>query len=295
MLGVALAGDLLCVAGLGRLLWIVDVSDPAAPTLVGEMGNWQDATYAVEVRDGHAYVTGYDLGLAILDISNPAHPTEVGRQGGDWGLDIALDGHHVHVADLNAGCRIVNVSDPSNPIQETVLTSRASSVAAAEGRLYVGCHDEGLQVYDIADPARPLLLDSVDTPGQVLGLAVEGDRIYLGDTYGGFSIYQFSPLGVGGGTPPAVGGPLPTVGPNPFNPHTTVRFGLDQAGWAEVAVYDLRGARVRSLLNRALPAGSHAILWDGKNDHGRELPSSTYTFLLRTAAGTQTTRAILLK
>ncbi len=83
--------------------------------------------------------------------------------------------------------------------------------------------------------------------------------------------------------------------PNPFNPQTTVTFELAATGRARVAVYDLKGALVRALVDADLAAGRHQVPWDGHDDAGRQAPSGTY-FLRFAADGVrQTTKLALVK
>lgn len=63
--------------------------------------------------------------------------------------------------------------------------------------------------------------------------------------------------------------------PNPFNPRTTVVFETP-GGWVSLRVVDLRGRQVRSLLERRVEAGVHRVIFDGRDDRGRELASGSY-------------------
>ncbi len=56
--------------------------------------------------------------------------------------------------------------------------------------------------------------------------------------------------------------------PNPFNPRTTVSFTLPEASHAVVAIYDAKGQVVARLVNESLPAGAHAVDWDGRDARG---------------------------
>jgi hypothetical protein len=73
--------------------------------------------------------------------------------------------------------------------------------------------------------------------------------------------------------------------PNPFNPVTTIRFDLPgtPAGFYEVRVdvFDIRGSRVKTLLNGKFAPGSYALEWNGANDRGEEAPSGIYIYSLR--------------
>ncbi len=56
---------------------------------------------------------------------------------------------------------------------------------------------------------------------------------------------------------------LENVAPNPFNPLTTIRFTLAKPGDAQLAVFDLAGRRVATLVDEPLAAGSYAATFDG--------------------------------
>lgn len=64
--------------------------------------------------------------------------------------------------------------------------------------------------------------------------------------------------------------------PNPFNPRTTLRFELADAGMVQLAVYDACGRRVRTLLDASLAPGSHEVVWDGRDEGGRDVGSGLY-------------------
>jgi hypothetical protein len=68
----------------------------------------------------------------------------------------------------------------------------------------------------------------------------------------------------------------PRCSPNPFGSRTTIRFALTARAPARLAVYDARGARVRTLLDGVQPAGARALEWDGRADDGREAPPGLY-------------------
>ena len=83
--------------------------------------------------------------------------------------------------------------------------------------------------------------------------------------------------------------------PNPFNPRTTIRFELPTAGHVKLAVYDLAGALVRTLLDGERPAGAGEIAWDGCDANGRGMPSSTYFACLEAGGASRTARMSLVR
>ena len=83
--------------------------------------------------------------------------------------------------------------------------------------------------------------------------------------------------------------------PNPFNSRTVIRFGLPRPGRAELTVHDLTGRVVASLHEGELPAGTHALSWDGRGAGGRELASGVYFYRLRAGSMEETRKLLLLR
>ncbi|MGH7725358.1 MAG: FG-GAP-like repeat-containing protein [Candidatus Eiseniibacteriota bacterium] len=88
-------------------------------------------------------------------------------------------------------------------------------------------------------------------------------------------------VGPDGGVAVGAGLSLSPGRPNPFRGATTLTFTLPRSGLAEVGVYDVAGRRVRTLLEGAIEAGTHALSWDGLDAGGRRAPAGTYFVRLR--------------
>ncbi|MBK8166929.1 MAG: hypothetical protein IPK64_13380 [bacterium] len=66
------------------------------------------------------------------------------------------------------------------------------------------------------------------------------------------------------------------IAPNPFNPQTTIRYALPVGGPARLAVFDVAGRLIRTLVDGTMPEGGHEVTWDGRDAVGREVPSGSY-------------------
>jgi len=88
---------------------------------------------------------------------------------------------------------------------------------------------------------------------------------------------------------------LHDVAPNPFNPRVVIAFDLARPADVRLAVYDLRGRRVRTLAAGPLPAGAHAARWDGTDDSGAALPSGLYVCRMTAATGTVSRKMMLAR
>jgi hypothetical protein len=106
---------------------------------------------------------------------------------------------------------------------------------------------------------------------------------------------------IGHDTATAVRGDIParfSLGqnyPNPFNPTTTIAFDIPSTARVSLVVYDVTGARVRTLVDGALPAGRHDAKWDGRNDARQPVGSGVYFYRLASAGKTLTKKMVLLK
>ncbi|MEN8006605.1 MAG: FlgD immunoglobulin-like domain containing protein, partial [Candidatus Krumholzibacteriota bacterium] len=75
---------------------------------------------------------------------------------------------------------------------------------------------------------------------------------------------------------------LPNI-PNPFNPSTLIRFEIPGPAAADVnlAVYDVRGNRINTLVRGVVEPGLHEVVWNGRTGGGLPVAAGTYFSQLR--------------
>ncbi|MCL2064931.1 MAG: S8 family serine peptidase [Candidatus Cloacimonetes bacterium] len=83
--------------------------------------------------------------------------------------------------------------------------------------------------------------------------------------------------------------------PNPFNPETTIRFNLSVESNVQIDIFNIRGQKIRNLINTQLETGKHSVVWNGRDDNGNELGSGIYFYVMKTEDYTQVRRMALLK
>jgi flagellar hook capping protein FlgD len=81
--------------------------------------------------------------------------------------------------------------------------------------------------------------------------------------------------------------------PNPALGPSSVRFGLQKSGWVELAIFDVKGRRVRTVFSGALPRGEYVRQWDGRTDRFTKAPAGVYFYVLNTSSGVQTRKVTL--
>lgn len=123
-----------------------------------------------------------------------------------------------------------------------------------------------------------------------ISISAMGGTCY--DFSGNFSIT--GPSGVADGSIPerfALERPVP----NPFNPTTTITVLVPEAGAVVVGIYDVEGRLVRQLVNGNLPAGRHALVWDGRDERGLSAASGLYLCRLQAGKAGDITRMTLVR
>jgi hypothetical protein len=83
--------------------------------------------------------------------------------------------------------------------------------------------------------------------------------------------------------------------PTPFREETLLRLDLPRDAPVRLEVFAIDGRRRAVLLERALPAGVHQIVWNGRDAAGNRLPAGVYWLRAATPAGAKTTRALRLE
>ena len=84
--------------------------------------------------------------------------------------------------------------------------------------------------------------------------------------------------------------------PNPFNPITTISFSVsDVLSLVNIDIYNLKGQKVKSLVNEQLAAGQHSVTWNGKDDSNKPVSSGIYFYKMRAGKYTSSRKMILMK
>jgi hypothetical protein len=83
--------------------------------------------------------------------------------------------------------------------------------------------------------------------------------------------------------------------PNPFSGQTTIEFALPEQSRVTVAVYDMMGRKVATLVDGVRSSGPHAVGWNGQSDSGQNLASGVYLLRMRAEGKSETKRMTIIR
>ena len=273
---------------------VVDISNPAAPAVVGTIDDDTNlrSSVSIVVSGRYAYVVNNDGtgGLkifAVVDISNPAAPAVVGSIDDDTNLyaarSIAVSGRYAYVANNNAAVvgkkefAVIDISNPTSPsvvgsIDDDTNLYAARSIAVSGRYAYVANKGDltggkkEFAVIDISNPAVPAVVGSIDDDTNfyaATSIAVSGRYAYVANNEGNVARKNLAVIDIGIPASPAVAGSI-NDDTNLYLANSIAVSGryayvvsnnAAVAGIKEFAVIDLSGLDITSVQVGSLEAG----------------------------------------
>ena len=154
--GIAIDGDYAYLSVWTMGMYVVDISDPANPSIVGSVEGNIDGRIAY--YSDHVYVMNEDQGVWIYDVSDPENPEYIRRwESEGWVTDICIGDTIGYLLDNGLGIQYLNLSEPGNPTDAGVfqvsLAGRngLSCIEVRDGYALIG-HRGVLRIWDISSP-----------------------------------------------------------------------------------------------------------------------------------------------
>ena len=133
---------------------------------------------------------------------------------------------------------------------------------------------EGTSWFEDAGEAESMIVE-VTTAGRYCLTVWTADLMGVWD-YGTYAIHINPAETAVEDLPPPASSRVAGIHPNPFNPSTTISYELAEGSRVDLAVYNARGERIRTLVSTFVPAGRHDVTWQGRHDDGRAAASGAY-------------------
>ncbi len=276
-------------------------SEFAAPFNYGRIRRWNPGTGAIDVvfddtpapatptysafrqivlgTDGHLAATSNVGGIVRIDTANfatvqvyddPAFP-------GYWGIAMANDGDYlVSAFTFGTGTpRPLAKVDRATGVHTTVVAD-LNTVTPSNDPFYGMTVTSGDELYlgPQFGAVQRLDLNALTAVGPLFGYTQHVDMV----TISGGTSTSVSDDGSTSDSPSSKPTKVELVEnvPNPFNPRTTLRFGLPASGHVRLTVHDIRGRLVKTVVDDVLDAGRHDRVWAGQDDDGQSVASGVY-------------------
>ncbi len=287
-------------------LEVIDVSDPENPVDVAVVLAPSGA-YQVAVSGGYAYVRS-ETALEVFDVTDPRHPQAVGGLAWPNGIGgLTLSGDLAYFDDGSPSFNVIDLSNPRDPrvMGSIPLAQNGGPVSVSGACAYVAGFElqtgNVLQVIDIQNPSTPRYVGQVGLPGSETCVAARDPYVYVGDAVNGGPVSlkildaqcpDPSQVPEGSGTAAL---PLLRCQPNPSAGRTTIRFYTGAIGTVQPSIYDATGRLVRRLSLDVPGPGDHELMWDGRDQAGRDVASGVYLVRISARGKTEAARVVILK
>ncbi|HDQ99942.1 MAG TPA: hypothetical protein ENN51_06635 [candidate division WOR-3 bacterium] len=200
--------DILHVAGglgfggtRGQGVQVFDVSSPAEPTLISQIGDWYVPQLASVGNLLHLACVLGPPPYRVVDVTDPRNPVLVGTQDSMFsgGAVAARDSLvFLIVFDLSQTWQlwILSAADPTQPRVLSRIPAgpgRQFRACVVDGNLlYIAAGSDGLRVLDISDPVLPEPLGACSTMGSAQELKTRYPYAYIADGLGGITVVDIS-------------------------------------------------------------------------------------------------------
>ena len=187
ILGVAVAGERAFLAAADEGLIVVDVSDPAAPVEVGRLFTGGYA-YGVALAGDRVLLADAWGGLRVIDATNPRAPRLVATvPTAGWTLGVRVEGERAYLAE-GSTMRVLEIASIELRQPEALHEFSASTTAVdvAGDRVVLVDGEVGIRILDLGEdgPVELATYAPYAPVGPFHGVAVTGDRAYLGAGFG---------------------------------------------------------------------------------------------------------------
>lgn len=172
---------------------IINIANPSNPVLLSS-NPWGNIYVAVS---GHyAYVTYLSSGaIQVIDIANPSQPSPIGSCSFGEPWTIIVSGKYAYSGDFGGGLLIFDITNPEHPKYISSCdesTGTAGGIVLSESYVFLANEENGLQIVNVANPLKPILVGAYPVPGYAYDVAVSGKYAYIADGASGLQIVDIN-------------------------------------------------------------------------------------------------------
>jgi hypothetical protein len=261
--------------------WVVRYNNPDT--------SGSDGGYGLEIDGaGYIYVTGQSRGLGtgtdIVTIKYDPAGTEqwTVRYNGpanDYDTPSDQDGGKCMAIDQDANIYITGASRGAASMYDYIALKYDSAGT-----------EQWVAGYNSCDSTDYALAVAVDDSGNVY---IAGRSVGLGTYYDMATVKYRTSVGILENRLISADRLLLETHPNPFTTNSTVRYSIMNGGKVSLAVYDVSGRLVTTLVNEYQSSDVYSIVWNGMDHNEKRVAPGVYFYVLN-AGGQQTTRKMIM-
>ncbi len=179
---------------VGGKFFVVDISHPDAPKLLGSLAFPDNQANDLAIMDHYAIIADTEA-LRIVDIAEPARLKEVSSlQMAGWPYRVSVSGNFAYVVTNQTGLHVVNLANPAKPVEASFLPALyMKSVTVAGTLAWVSDDNIGLHALDVTDSRKPVEVEAYKTNVGSFNATVVGNYIYVVESSGGVAILRTNP------------------------------------------------------------------------------------------------------
>jgi len=275
-----------CQSGV-RVLDITDPSNPVYLSTFNTRGHPRD----ICARNGILCVADDDGGFVTIDAGDPYHPALLDTlQMPNHTAHLRIHDDFAYLIDTYSGLVIIDISDPSNVTRiSSTYVPGPYGCDAFDNFAVVSRGGTGLRIYNISNPASPVLIDSINTYGVASEVLIKDGYVYVADeSY--LQIFRFIPSSSDEAAVKPRIAALPQNYPNPFNALTTISYTTRKESLVTVKFFDISGKMVETIPLGGQTAGRHTLLWNAEG-----LSSGMYFYKIEAGDVCEMQKCLLIK
>jgi len=294
------AGEPYTYLAVGNTLQITDLQVPSNPALISSITLGTEDGNKIYVENGYAFIGDSGGEVWIVDVNeslNPQIVTSFIAAGEVTGVFVVEDLLYVvsqaqlQIVDIS----VINVPQIVGSYYDDDL-SGYSNIHVNGDYAYIENLIGGFLEIDVSNPNAPFREGFFQTAGWCRGLTYTNDYFYV-STDCSFQILNKEIVGIDDDFNSTCNERECELSnfPNPFSQTTTISFsttGITEN--TELAIYNLKGQKVKSLIDQNMEVGQHSVIWDGTGDNNQPISSGIYFYQLKTGNDFSKTKKMIL-
>ena len=146
-------------------MYVVDISEPSDPQNLGRVDGTNGFILEnLDADNNMLAVAAHADGVLMYDISNPDNLQLNATISADNAWCVRLNDWYAYIADEQAvSIYDISISTSPNFIYEIETSNAVKDIALDQSFMYVAIGSDGVDIYDISDPANPIFLDNYNT------------------------------------------------------------------------------------------------------------------------------------